>query len=253
MKLKIIFKWFTLGLAIILAIGIIAFNSFYMPFTVSGHSMEPNFHNNELVLGQRYHLSIFNIRTPIKTFEPQKDDIVIGHINEQVYGRNLHDNIIKRVIGTPGEKIDVNNNQVYINNKPLQEYYKKGLNYYNNSDGQINNQQVKPKYVIKEQMVKNNTLTGAPVSVQLNDHQLWLMGDNRNNSSDSRVFGAFDLNGNNKSKTELVAKIIKTNLPINIAYVEEEVIVLIAVNLGLFYYLDSSRDRKPERKEINTF
>lgn len=66
---------------------------------------------------------------------------------------------IKRVIGLPGESIEVRNQTVYINGKPLEEDYIKE----------------KPMYEY------------GPI--KLKENELFMMGDNRNNSMDSHVWG----------------------------------------------------------------
>jgi len=75
---------------------------------VYGQSMEPNLHTDQQVLiekmSYKFHL-------------PERGDIVV--VNVENFGSPL----IKRVIGLPGETIRIVNNQIYINNKLLEEPY----------------------------------------------------------------------------------------------------------------------------------
>jgi len=71
---------------------------------------------------------------------------------------NLH--LVKRVIGIPGDKVEVFLGHVYINGRELHEPY-----------------------------IKTPWESGNQPAIVLGIGQFWVMGDNRNNSLDSRVFG----------------------------------------------------------------
>ncbi len=75
------------------------------------------------------------------------------------------DELVKRVIGLPGETVDIYNNQVYINSKALSEPY------------------------TKEAMVDNENRRFT-----LSSGQYFVMGDSRNNSDDSRFHGPIEDN-----------------------------------------------------------
>lgn len=71
--------------------------------------------------------------------------------------------LIKRVIGLPGEVVSYKNNKLYINGNEIEDNY--GLGYTEDFE------------------LKNLNLTKIP------DNEYLVMGDNRNNSLDSRYFG----------------------------------------------------------------
>ncbi|MGA9172472.1 MAG: signal peptidase I [Thermoactinomyces sp.] len=148
-------KWVT-GLEWIVAIavaGLIAFGIrgyLFAPYEVHGQSMEPTLKGDELLIVNKwiYHVGM-----------PNYGDIIVFHTDE---GRDF----IKRVIGLPGDRIDIENGKVYRNGKPVDEPY---------INGPMNDSIGRYKHLV------------VPA------HHLFAMGDNRNNSLDSRMIGPVDI------------------------------------------------------------
>ena len=235
--------WLTwLSLAVLFIEMII--NSIVAFPTVSGHSMLPNFVNGETVMVRRQYwtpLPLLGLKTGIKISSPKRDQVVIAEAKKRLYGRNIDDLIIKRVIGMPGENVAVANNRVYINQKPVKEYYQKGNTVYSNITGKEAN--VLPKYFINERMNMNNTLTGKPIALHLQSDQYWLMGDNRNHSSDSRVFGPF-------SDSRILGTVVDTSTVnvIGIQHIMNAVLTVIIVTGLIISFIG---DRKMKQAEDN--
>lgn len=127
----------------------------FAPFIVDGPSMEPNFHTRERLIVNKI---IYNIRTP------ERGEVVVFHAPSGV-------DYIKRVIALPGEKIRIQNNKVYINGEELKEPY------------------------LQEAIDDYKTRTGSNYNVDFSEvtveeGKVFVMGDNRVNSQDSRVIGA---------------------------------------------------------------
>lgn len=91
--------------------------------------------------------------------DPQRGDIVVFSPTDALKQQNFKDAFIKRVIGLPGDKVEVKDGIVYVNDQPIQEKY-------------IDDQ---PNYRF------------GPVTVPPNEYLV--LGDNRNNSYDSHYWG----------------------------------------------------------------
>ena len=113
-------------------------------FRVEGFSMEPTLHTNEY---------LFVNKLAYVVGEPQRGDIVVLR-----FPLDPRRDFVKRIIGLPGEEVEVRGGYVYINDRPLLEPYIKD----------------RPAYHY------------GPARVPPNDY--FVLGDNRNNSDDSHVW-----------------------------------------------------------------
>ncbi|MEJ8552781.1 signal peptidase I [Tepidibacter sp. Z1-5] len=94
------------------------------PTTVNGHSMNPTLDNKDYLLMDR---------VSYKIDTPSKGDVVV--FKSQITmenGKQKH--LIKRVIGTAGDKIKIADGKVYVNDKEIKENYINGSNTYGNID-----------------------------------------------------------------------------------------------------------------------
>ena len=133
-------------------------------FRTDGQSMEPNFQTDEYVLVNKVAYLIQ---------QPQRGDVIIFH-----YPLDIHKDFIKRLIGLPGDTIQVTNTDVSINGQRLQEPYIR----------------VPFNFEVK--------------SWKLGPNQFFVMGDNRDNSLDSRSWGPLD-------RSYIIGKVIVSYWPLN--------------------------------------
>jgi signal peptidase I len=139
----------TLGLSIILALGIRTFvaEARYIP---SG-SMEPTLEINDRLVVEKISY-YFN--------PPQRGDIVVFWPPENLFPEGKRrDAFIKRIIGLPGDSVEITGGQVFLNGDPLEEDYIKA----------------EPNY------------TWGPETVP--EGSYLVLGDNRNSSYDSHSWG----------------------------------------------------------------
>lgn len=106
----------TIILSVFLALGIRTFvaEARWIP---SG-SMEPTLHGTP---NQWEADKIIVDKVKYKFTKPERGDIVVFSPTEELKKEQYHDAFIKRIIGLPGEKVELREGQVYINNKVLEE------------------------------------------------------------------------------------------------------------------------------------
>ncbi|QZY53631.1 signal peptidase I [Crassaminicella profunda] len=144
MDRKEIIEWIkTIVISVVIAMII---TQFVRPTLVKGSSMYPTL--NE------YNYLIIN-KIPYMMHDPEKGDIVVfkSHL-KTVDGKDK--DLIKRVIGVPGDKIKVTDGDVYVNGEKLDEPY------------------------------INGDYTPGEVELEVSENMIFVMGDNRQNSLDSR-------------------------------------------------------------------
>ena len=146
------------ALFIALLIAFIIRVFFFTPAIVEGASMQPTLHDqNRMIV--------------TKIGEPKSFDVVVFHATEEK-------DYIKRVIGLPGDRIEYKDDTLYINGIPYDEPYLE------NSKEEL----------IDGPLTNSFTLRETPVgSDVVPEGHLFVMGDNRRNSMDSRHIGAIPI------------------------------------------------------------
>ena len=133
-------------------------------YRIDGISMEPNFHDGQFLIVNRFaycpglHLDIpftdIHLSRTWCVRQPERGDVIVFE-----YPRDPSRDFIKRVIGVPGDTVEIRSGRVYINGNLMSEPF--GPN--------------------------PGSYSAAPVVV--GEGEVYVMGDNRNNSSDSHMWG----------------------------------------------------------------
>jgi signal peptidase I len=142
-------------------------------FKIPSSSMEPTLLVGDHILVSKfiYGIRIPYIGTKFLTFhKPKRGDIVVF-----VYPEDPKKDFIKRVIATEGEEIQIKDKKIFINGKTIEDPW--GI--YRERDGPLVPSQVRPRDNYGPRLVPSNSL--------------FVMGDNRDNSQDSRYWGFVDL------------------------------------------------------------
>lgn len=113
---------------------------------VNGSSMEPDLNDGQRIVVNK---AVYYLQ------EPQRGDIIVFHPPHNPRATPF----IKRVIGLPGDTVEIKKGIVYINGYPLEEPYIKE----------------EPTYTLSEKNITQNNY--------------FVLGDNRNNTSDSHIWG----------------------------------------------------------------
>lgn len=151
-NLWLFFLDFIETIVVSLAIFAIVYIFLFQPHQVDGRSMEPNFQNGEYILTDKM---------SYRLHEPKRGDVIVFHSpqDERV-------DFIKRIIGVPGDRVEVRDGHTYLNDVMLEENYI-------NDPGQV----------------QNGRFMHEGVVVDVPDGEYIVMGDNRLHSSDSREWG----------------------------------------------------------------
>ncbi len=193
-------------------------------YKVPSGSMQPN-----ILIGDRVFVNklAYDIKIPFtdinfsRRSDPRVGDIIVFS------SQRANERLIKRVIAVPGDSVAMHNNHLFVNQVPVElepiveeqdfdvflndrinaAYYveSRALNHTSNNEPQLIELQNehKSQYEVKEQSNNKESVKTYPIRVSrqyfsqlasfetriVGKDEFWVMGDNRDNSSDSRVIG----------------------------------------------------------------
>jgi signal peptidase I len=152
MKNFFIYIWEVVKIVILALLIVAPIRLFiFQPFFVKGQSMEPNFENGDY---------LFVDEISYRLNDPQRGEVVVFK-----YPNDVSQRYIKRIIGLPGETVEIKDGIIEIFNE---------------------NREI----VLKEESyLPQSALTLGEVNITLGENEYFVMGDNRVASSDSRRWG----------------------------------------------------------------
>ncbi len=145
--------WEFLQVILVAAIIVIPIRMYvFQPFIVNGASMEPNYYSGDYLIIDEL---------TYRFDQPQRGDVIVFK-----YPKDTRQRFIKRIIGLPGEKVEVKNGNIHITSA--------GKTYQLDEKG----------YLPQEKIFTNGS-----VETKLANNEYFVMGDNRFASYDSRAWG----------------------------------------------------------------
>lgn len=165
-----IFFWEIAKVVILAGITVFFVRHFiFKPFYVKGQSMEPSFSEHDYLIVDQVS---YRLR------EPKRGEVVVFHPPT-----GTKDYYLKRIVGLPNERVRIENGKVIV--------------------CKLSCEVLDEKYIDDTNFGKNSNY-----SITLGEDQYFVLGDNRDNSSDSRIFGPVD-------REAIVGKIWVRGYPLN--------------------------------------
>ncbi len=158
------------------------------PFRIPSGSMMPTLLHGDFILVNKF---AYGIRLPVvhtkvvDIGEPQRGDVTVFR-----FPKNPADDYIKRVIGLPGDKITYKNKKLYINEKEI-SHVKNGIYHGEGANSSMNGAIIMHEdleTVLHEILIKQSGYK-SPGEYVVPENHYFVLGDNRDHSSDSRIWG----------------------------------------------------------------
>ena len=160
MKRKSVIREYAEAIAIAVVLALFIRTFVVQAFKIPSGSMKPTLLIGDHILVNKFIYGIkipFTEKTLVSLRQPKRGDVIVFK-----YPLDTKKDYIKRVIGLPGDRVELSNKELVINGQKVED--------------------PRAKYSLH-----GNLRNFGPVSVP--DHHLFVMGDNRDESSDSRVWG----------------------------------------------------------------
>ncbi len=197
----------TAGLFPVILVVFLLRSFLFEPFKIPSGSMIPTLLVGDLILVNKFH---YGVRLPvinkkvINNNDPQRGDVMVFR-----YPKDTSVDYIKRVVGIPGDEISFRNQQLFINGKaaPLEQtpapgfYDDESLRYFPEFKEKFGpfehrilvNPQSQPFYGAEDKITfpfrENCRYSAEGVTCKVPAGHYFMMGDNRDNSQDSRFWG----------------------------------------------------------------
>jgi signal peptidase I len=174
MKNTLLFFW-EIAKIVLIALAIVVPIRYFLfqPFFVKGQSMEPNYETGDYLIIDELSYRLGN---------PERGEVIVFK-----YPNDITQRYIKRIIGLPGEMIEIKDGRVFI--------FKDGLT---------------PEFLDETNYLSSDIQTAGNLKITLGADEFFVLGDNRPVSSDSRRWGVVP-------RKDIIGKVYLRAWPINTA------------------------------------
>jgi signal peptidase I len=174
------------SLLVVLVIAFVVRSFVVAPFKIPSSSMVPTLDVGDYIFVLRYS---YGLRIPFTNIQlmpkaPKRGDVVVFD-----YPENRSMDFIKRVIGLPGDTIDYKNNALYVNGQEMPLKHLGNRSYFM-GDGEVDVSGLYQENLmgVKHQVLRKDfSIKDGEWKVPAGEY--FMLGDNRNNSRDSRFWG----------------------------------------------------------------
>ena len=158
------------------------------PFRIPSGSMMPTLLHGDFILVNKF---TYGFRLPVihakilNTGTPQRGDVAVFR-----FPKDPSDDYIKRVIGLPGDRILYKDKTLFINGERIGQI-KNGIYQGSGANSVMNGADVlrEDLETVLHDILVNHTRFNVPSEFSVPDNHYFVMGDNRDHSSDSRIWG----------------------------------------------------------------
>ena len=176
-----------------LVIALVIRTLLFQPYTIPSASEEPNLYQGDYIIVSKWsygysHHSILGspplFSGRIFFSPPKRGDVIVFKLP-----RDGHTDYIKRLIGLPGDRVQMRDGQLYINDTPLREHPESKVTVYDRGDAEpatlVKETNPEGRKYLTQLHEQNREAINTGVYV-VPPHCYFMMGDNRDNSADSR-------------------------------------------------------------------
>jgi len=160
------------------------------PFKIPSGSMLPTLRVGDFILVNKFE---YGLRIPLVGWKltdgepPQRGDVIVFQ-----YPRNPSVDYIKRIVAVPGDRVAFRDHTLVVNGEPVPRTYQDRFVYRNGSGKMVYaNRYAEKTDTHSYHVLYTETRNGRPIpdAVRVPEGQYFVMGDNRDNSNDSRYWG----------------------------------------------------------------